>query len=237
MAPPVTNYETLAVSSRFSIHIKHPNQDTFSHETEKWVNSIWDKEKRKRGDVLYEGKIFHALSYSSKKLVGCFIPYKYFFAQVCEPKLYHTLKIVPVSVSGLTMSRDHILIGKRASWVAQNSDRLELIPSGGIRPPEAEMDQKIHLKQQILAELSEEAHIPLSSVKSVQFFSLIKDLKNGAIELIAEISLKSKTCFSTSNEYNFVMTVPKSEIQAFAKAHLDDFVPLSLHILRLRNFL
>lgn len=228
------DYQTISITSRFGIDLlPSPSFEELSSAKKRLINTIWEKEQKRRGGLLYEGTILSAAAYDKNKLSGYFVPYKYFLAQMCDPSLKQDLKILPVSVSGITLTVNNILVAMRASWLTQEPDRFELAPSGGIRPPSK--GQPIDLKEQILYELVEEIHIEESSVKKIKFFALVRDMKNDGIELCAEILLKSPVILSSTSEYTQVLSLPKEEVSNFAKTHSVDFVPLSLHLLKLRK--
>ena len=186
--------------------------------------------------MLHEGAILSALSYDDKKLTGRFVPYKYYLAQLCDPSLKADLKIIPVSMSAVTIATHSIVLAKRAGWVAQYPDWYECAPAGGVRLPSAGRSG-VDIKEQMLDELNEEIGVEREQVKAIKFMTLVRDLKLDAIELCAEIQLKPCTIFSSSAEYTQIMTVPLSEVPLFVKAHAVDFVPLSLVLLKWGKFI
>lgn len=228
----------IAINSRFTIALQPSTSYSFLAETKKsLIQTIWDQEQKKRDGKLHEGAILSAISYDSKSLVGQFVPYKYFFAQACDPSLKPDLKIVPVSISGMTLIGEEIIIAKRASWVSQYPNCYELAPSGGIRPPGRDLEA-VDLKVQLLDELQEEIGMNRTHVKSVKFFSLVHDEKEDAIELCAEIRLKpSCLILSSTSEYSQVIAIPCQELEGFVRDHKDEFVPLSLLLLRLKKLI
>lgn len=229
------DYQTFRMHASFQIELQpSPSYEILSDAKKRLVHAIWAQEQKRRGGMLYEGAILSAVSLDSKKLVGQFVPYKYLLAQLCDPSLKPDLKIVPVSMSGMTFLLDNLILARRADWVAQYPHLIELAPSGGVRPP-GPQDTEVNLKHQILEELSDEIGVEKSYVKAVKFFAALRDLKNDAIELCAEIKLRSCAIFSSSSEYTQVMTVPIDEITTFAKTHAKEFVPFSLVLLKLRE--
>jgi hypothetical protein len=235
--PFLKDYQTTQMNGRFTIDVQpSPSFQELSDVKKRLIQTIWNQEQKRRGGMLHEGAILSAVAYDDKKLTGHFVPYKYFLAQLCDPSLKPDLKIVPVSMSAITLVNDNIVLARRAMWVSQHPDRFELAPAGGVSLPPAGQSG-VDLKEQLLSELVEEVGAERGQVKGVKFFTLIRDLKADAIELCAEIQLKPCTILSSSPEYTQIMTIPLEEITAFAKAHAIDFVPLSLVLLQLRKFI
>lgn len=230
------DYQSFPITSHFAIEIlEAPSFAEISDSKKRLIDTIWQKEQKRRGGKLYEGRILSALSKTHEKLTGYFVPYKYFLAQLCDPSLKPDLKIVPVSLSGLTVIGDNLIIAKRADWVAEYPEFYELAPSGGVQPPEE--GEAVDLKQQLLGELNDEICIGAKMVKGVKFFALVHDLKADSLEICAEIKVKPYAILSSSPEYQQVMSLPKSEIESFVNAHALEFVPLSVLLLKLRKLL
>ena len=236
--PSFGGYGTIVINSKFSIELQPSTSYSFLSDAKKsLIQTIWEQEQKRRDGKLHEGAILSVISYDSSSLVGQFVPYKYYLAQSCDPSLKPDLKIVPVSLCGMTLIGDDIIIAKRAPWVSQYPNFYELAPSGGVRPPGRDLDA-VNLKIQLLDELKEEIGMDDSHVKSVKFFSLVHDEKEDTIELCAEIRLKpSKLILTSTSEYSQVITVPCQELESFVKDHHQDFVPLSLLLLKLKNLI
>lgn len=231
-------YGAIAINSKFSVELQPSTSYSFLSDTKKsLIQTLWEQEQKKRDGKLHEGAILSAISYDSRSLVGQFVPYKYFLAQTCDPSLKPDLKIVPVSICGMTLIGDEIIIAKRAPWVTQYPNCYELAPSGGVRPPGRDLDA-VDLKIQLLDELEEEIGMDHSHVKSVKFFSLVHDEKADSIELCAEIRLKpSRLILSSTSEYSQVIAIPCEELDSFVKDHKQDFVPLSLLLLKQKKLI
>lgn len=229
--------EAIAISSRFSIEIlPSPSFDALSEAKKRLIDTIWDQEQKRKGGRLFNGMILSAQEYTEKKLTGFFVPYKYFLAQACDPSLKPSLKILPVSLSGLTFAGNALVVAKRASWVTQYPEQYELAPSGGVTEPPFEKDS-IDIKAQLLDELNEEVGIDRALVKKIKFFALVRDFQGDAVELVAEIEAKPFSLQSSTGEYAQIMTVPLTELQPFVETHKDQFVPLSLALLKLRELI
>ncbi len=230
-------FEAIPMSSRFALEVVSCNQfEHLSEQKSRLIDTIWEKEQRRKGGRLFNGLILSAKEFSSKKLIGTFVPYKYFLAQACDPSLKPDLKILPVSLSALTISDHSLILAKRSSWVTQYPDCYELAPSGGVTEHPFERGS-IDLKMQLYEELNEEVGIERSLVKKVQFSTLIRDHEADAIELIADIEAKPYSMQSSTGEYAQIMTLPLSEVASFVAAHRTEFVPLSLAILKMKSLI
>lgn len=231
-------FKTYPISSKFTIHLQpSTSYSELSDEKKNLIQTIWDKEQERCEGKLHEGAILSAISFDQKALIGQFVPYKFFLAQFCEPSLKPDLKIMPVSLSGITYVEDQLILAKRSSWVSQSPSCYELAPSGGIRPPGKNLTE-VDMKVQLLDELKEETGIENSLIKNVKYFVLVHDLKEDGIEICAEIRLKSTgLILSSSSEYTQVMTIPCSELKPFTKEKVGEFVPLSLLLLKLKNLI
>lgn len=230
------DYHILPITSKFTIHLEPSNlYQGLSDSKKRLIQTYWDKEQKRREGKLHEGAILSAISYDQKSLTGQFVPYKYLFAQLCDPSLKKDLNIVPVSMSGITFIEDRLIVAKRASWVSLFSDCYELAPSGGVHPPLKDCEN-IDVKFQLAEELAEETGIMRSQIKSMKYFTLVHDKKENLVELCAEIHLKpGSLILSTSSEYTQIMVISEEEISDFAEVHKENFVPLSLTLLSLKG--
>lgn len=232
------DHEAHDISSKFSIYLK-PSVSylELTDAKRRLINTIWDKEQQRREKKLHEGLILSAISYDTHGLYGQFVPYRYYLAQICDPSLKTDLKIVPVSINGMTYVGENLIVAKRACWVTQHPKKYELAPSGGVHPPPPNL-HRVDIKGQLLEELIEEIGIVHNEVKSIKYFSLIRDRKEDLIEICAEIRLKSPTVtLASSSEYPQIMTIPCQELEAFIKNHHEEFVPLSLTLLKVKKII
>lgn len=231
------DYQTIPISSRFELEIQPASTfEELSDVKKRLIDTIWEQEQKRKGGKLYNALILSAIAYDSKKLIGQLVPYKYFLAQWCDPSLKPDLKIVPVSISGLTIAWDNIVVAKRAEWVTQYPNCYELAPSGGVSQ-RGENVFPLDLKEQLFEELKEELGILRLLVKGVKFFALVRDFNTDGVELCAEIKVKPYSLQASSHEYVQLISIPKNEIQSFVDEHAAEFVPLSLVILKLRKYI
>ncbi|KAF3362078.1 hypothetical protein PHSC3_001389 [Chlamydiales bacterium STE3] len=228
-------YQTLKIKSHYQVEILDTLETvSLPEELEERIERIWRAELI--GRDLFNGYLLSAVAYDKERLTGVFVPYKLFIAQLRDPSLKPILKIIPVSISGLTILGNNVLFAKRSSYVTQFRYHYELAPSGSIDNFFLEGSQ-INLREQLKKELREEIGVDSKRVKSVKFFALIYDKELESIDLCAEIRINPYAMQSHSWEYSQVITVPKDELAHFVKIDGEHFVPLSLSILRQRKLL
>jgi len=232
----MSDYQTIEIKNQFKVELSSRQRKIrLSDEKVALIEKIWQQELKLKA-ALYNGQMLSALSYDSKNLIGTFLPYKLFLAQLRKPALKSVLKIAPVSISGLTLLGENVVIGKRAHFVTQFPNCYELAPSGGIEK-EFVVDHEVDLAGQIKKELFEEIGVDAKKVKTIRFFALVHDKKTDVIDLCALIKIQPFVIQSRLEEYSQIMTIPKKELPQFVKQYKEDFVPLSILILQLKRFI
>lgn len=231
----IENYQTITIKNTYEVEvIDFPSKIKLSDDKLMLIDQIWQEECRKR--PLFNGQFLSALSYDGNKLIGAFLPYKFYLAQMRHPDLKAALQIIPVSVSGLTFHGDSVMIGRRGAKVTDYPDYYELSPSGSIDPKCVE-EGKVSLNMQIANELFEETGINSRRVKSIRFFSLAYEKKLQQIDLLAEIKVRPFSLQPFSGEYSQLMTIPKNELKEFVKHRKEQFVPLSILMLKMKKLI
>lgn len=205
---------------------------TLSDHEKDLVDNIWSLEQ-KHFPHLFNGQILNVVQVEENKLVGEFIEYKYYFAQLTDPQLASVLNIQTLAISGITMTGDKILVGQRSEDVTTFKNFYELVPSGGI-DPNAQVQERIDLKRQFELELWEESGISTTEIKSIKPLALIYDQQNKTYEIAAEITVNYtvlKEDLEHSQEYQKLQWFTKRELMEFIKKN-KNFVPLSLFLLQ-----
>jgi hypothetical protein len=140
------------------------------------VEQIWREEKTRRGDRLFNGRMFSVSSSEPGSIIGWLAEYKCLVAQRREPNLFATLRVCPLAVTGLLRCADGIVFGRRTNDIEQDAGLWELVPSGGIDGSTANADGSVDLGAQIIKELAEEIGIPAESLMAPpQPFALVHD--------------------------------------------------------------
>jgi hypothetical protein len=229
------DFKTIKLSPNFQIKISSASSENYSKALLEQIERIWQEEKALCGDGLFNGWILNALSVTEEQLSAHFVEYKYYLAQIRKPELHQQLQLNPVSVSGYTHTKDHVLIGLRSKNVTEYKNLYELVPSGGI-DKDALVEGQIDIQKQFFLELYEEAQIASQNVVSVRPFCMIYQSSTFHYELCAEIvvdpsMLRLQPFFS--DEYTQLRWMPKSELLQFVEENKNKFVPLSLYLLKL----
>src|SRR5262249_31068369 len=122
------------------------------------INTLWNEAQKQFGGRLFNGQLYSFVSLKNGVLTGNFVDYKFYIAQLRNPKFKTLFNISPVAISCICCCQNKILIGKRSAFVTEYPNCYELSPSGGI-DPSAAINGKIDLIKQTLVELEEEAAI------------------------------------------------------------------------------
>lgn len=231
----VMDYQTLKIKSQYQIEVVNFQEEIKLSDVDKAkIDHIWLKESAERN--LFNGAFLTALSFNQVQMKATFVPYKYYIAQLKDPSLKSLLNVIPVSISGLTFIGENVVFAKRSRYVTQFHNHYELAPSGGI-DQECVEENHINLSNQVKKELEEELGVKPRRVKSLKFFALIYDQKLESIDLCAEIRIHPFAMHANVMEYSQIITVPASEVAEFVKIENEQFVPLSLLLLRLKKII
>lgn len=235
----MTDYQTFKIGKNFSIEVQ-PEARGFelSDNERSYVEEIWHQQQ-KTAPKLHNGQILNCISYENEKMIGEYIEYKYYLAHLLNPSLVPSLQIQPVCISGITTVADKVLIGRRSAHVTNYKQAYETVPSGGISPS-AEKEGRIDIIKQFQLELWEETGISVTEIKDFNLFALVFDPPNKQYEICAEISVNYTVIqeeLESNEEYEAFTWVSRSEIKAFAAKHSNEFVPLSLYLLKTKGLI
>lgn len=231
----VKDYQTQFISHDFFIEVSSPPVLELSDSLQQTIENCWKEEKERQGDQLFNGKLLSLISYDAGHLVGYFVEYKRYIAQLRNPNLAEVLKIKPVCVCGITSSKDHLLIGLRSSTVTQYPSLYDLAPSGGVDPVSLE-GNSINLKKQLEQELMEETGLSNEKVLSIKPFVLFDTFSQPCIEICATIEMRPEALHLTKpaiEEYTELLWVEKSRLREFMTAYRHQFVPIAYYLLEL----
>jgi hypothetical protein len=128
------------------------------------VQQIWEVEKAKRGDGLYNGRLFSVDKLSPMAITGWFAEYGWFLAQRRDPSLRANLHVNPLGVTGILRCSDGVVVGRRAANVEMDAGLWELVPSGGVDGSATTPNGEIDLGGHVLSELSEEIGLDSTDV-------------------------------------------------------------------------
>jgi beta-phosphoglucomutase-like phosphatase (HAD superfamily)/8-oxo-dGTP pyrophosphatase MutT (NUDIX family) len=203
-----SSFEVFPIASDFSLHCQEGQI-----KDDPRIDEIWEAELKNAR--LFDGQILSLLSFEEHSLLGEFVSYRDYVAQMRGLDL----NVKPVSVSGIVRYKDSFLLGKRADSVSMFPSHYELAPAGSVDPSE------LNLKKIFLKELKEETGIV--QVETITPFAIAYDKTVGTFEILARIDVKDPTL--TSNwEYSELIWVKQSELLSFLSKPL---VPFSRFLL------
>ncbi len=228
------SYQTLEIASNFTIEVgAKTSQVLLSDEERHLVEELWLAEQTKRGP-LFDGQLFNVVCVKKDKIEGHFVSFKLYLAQKRHVNLRKKLSMQTLSVSGLTLAGQHVLIGQRASHLVNSPNLYETVPSGGIGAEGIGDRREINWRHQLLKELAEETRMPMSWVASVQFQQLVWDQENCLFEICALIKLDLAIldiALQPNDEYQQLFWLPYGAITTFIETHDSQCVPLSILLL------
>lgn len=190
---------------------------------EKEIDRIWAVAKEASGARLFNGLLFSVEQLTSDAVRGCLIEYRIYHAQLRRPELFSELGVQPLAVTGLLRNREGLFFGLRGSGLAQQVDRWELIPAGGIDAATLTSDGRVQPHQQLLTELEEEVGLNSAEVEAPRLVCFSEDLDTHIFELVwdVETDLDTKSVMSAQSA---IRHPEHAEIRCVPWRDLNDFV-------------
>jgi len=226
------NYQTFKLDSQFNIDI-----DSSSLEKElpvtirEAIDKIWKNEQSFRN--VFNGHILDVLSWQHPKLVGRFVEYKSYIAQLRDPSLKTYLPIHILGLTGITQWQDQYLIGCRAPHVTLYPRYYEFAPAGGFDDTAVDQ-QQASVTKQLCIEMEEELGILAEEVIEIKPTLLLREPTSGDYEICVKLILNpdrtQKMIFPTT-EYSTCLWLNAQELKLFFEKHSDLVVPLSKQLL------
>ena len=202
------------------------------------VAAIWEREKAGRPDGLFDGRIFSVAASARERISGCFVPYRRLIAERANPKLFAGLQVRPLAVSGLLVSADGVVFGRRAAGLTEDAGRWELVPSGGVAPECADASGRVDIRRQILAELAEEVGLDANDVSVSGPFCAVEDGDSHGVDIGIALAIplsgnEVRACHARrgSLEYSEIAVVAQSAIPGFAASLGPELVAVSRALL------
>lgn len=233
-------YQITKLSPNFAIKVLPEARGfTLSEFDKLHINSLWKKEAEDSAKRLFNGQILNFVRWEGETLIGEFIEYKFYLAQVRDEGLRSLLNIEPIGASGITLTGDKVLFGKRSSYVTTYPEYYELVPSGSVDDG-ALLGDKIDLKKQFEVELWEETEISTTEIRTIEPLALIYDRQKKIYELCASITVNYSVVreeLHSSDEYLELRWVARSDLPAFLRKQKQPIVPISLELLKMIKIL
>lgn len=226
------NYQTLDIREGFCVRVDDRLWDyKLSDDERKQVDGIWE-EALDKNPGLFNGKLLHFIEVDSHRneVIGQFVDYMYYFAQIRAPSLRKKIAVHPIAISCVCRRKDCVLIGKRSSTVTDFPAYYELVPSGGIDPRYV-FEGKVNLFEAAAAELFEETGISKNQILNCKPQSIIQDNLSGIYEIVLSLQVNDEAKECVSEEYSELQWITKKELQVSLEEKRNKFVPLSLYIL------
>ncbi len=213
-----------------------------SAELEKRVESIWQSECAARAEPPIDSPIFNVTRCSGEQIVGHFVPYRRWIAQLRCPELREALRVQPGSVCGLSFAGGALLFGRRSEYTTQDPGAWEPVPAGGIGPDARGEDGKLSAVRQLLAELYEEINLSPDRVLRLAPFALVVDLETRVHDIVFELELdlsveeaEAEFLGRTTREATAFRAVPRERISEWILAEGNPVAPITQALLEARE--
>ena len=215
-----TKQRFLALPQKFRVLPGSP--ETLPPGLEHTVEEIWQAERRRRGAKLFNGTLFSVCELSPTAVTGRFVEYRRFVAQVQRPELFLELRVRPLAVTGLLQNAQGLFFGRRNSGAAQQPDRWELVPAGGVDTNSLTDGGEVEPGEQILEELKEEVGLDRTSVDTPRLVAFCEEAEHHVFDLVWELetSFDSSAVISThaqlqNPEHVQILCVSWKELEGF----------------------
>lgn len=207
--------------------INSVHKEPLPEKIQKQIDELWEVETQ-RQETLFNGQLLSYIESSPHRLVGEFIQYKEYIAQVLRPDLTDQLKIQPVGLTVFVTDGKSVLVGRRSEKVATHHHLYELVPSGGIDASFFEKG-RVNLHELVLHELYEEAGLTHNSVETLRATHLVHDPASDYYEVCFILTVKAAEEVKSAGEHTELLWIPFDKISEFVKEN--PFVPLSEYII------
>ncbi|NQV82504.1 MAG: hypothetical protein HQ494_01675 [Rhodospirillales bacterium] len=213
-------------------------------ELETRIQAIWDAEQDRRGDALFNGRMFSVQTMTAQRIEGFFVDYRLLIAQRLQPDLYDSLGVRPLAVSGLLSCPDGIVFGCRGAAMTQDANVWELAGSGGVDPSAVTDAGGIDLIARLYDEIGEEIGIGKDHLHDPEPFCLIEDPDSHVFEIAIAVTtpldaaaITGKFLENRTEEYATLDIVTVSDIGKFLNIHHGNMSEASLTLLKERGLL
>lgn len=217
--------------------------NAYAKAAERMVAEIWEQQRQKRPH-LFDGQIFTVDRMDLGCIVGRYIPYRYFLAQLVEPTLFEKLHIQVLAVTGALFSPDGLIFGLRNHSLTQHGNYWELVPAGGVdRKSQLEPGQ-LDVNRQLLVELEEEVGLAPGDVFGMKAICQICDHEHHVIDVVVRMEtahslaeIQARHDALKEPEHEVIRAVAVDALAAFAREASDALLPASALILQSLGYL
>ncbi len=210
---------------------------------EKAVTAAWKAERGKRRD-LFDGTLFSVERFSTGRIFGRFVPYRYLIAQRARPELFESLRVRPLAVSGLLACAEGVVFGRRGADLTDTPGIWELVPSGGVDSKAADSSGRVDLRRQIATELAEEVGLGTGDLASAEFFCAIEDSVSQTIDIgiamtspLTADAVRARHAGCKNREYDAIEIIEVAALPEFATGLGEQLLAVSRALLQRRGLL
>ena len=181
------------------------------------IDTIWDEQKRLRGGTLFDGPMWLVGEHSRRRLFLRKASYRYAVARRFDPPLGKRLGISPAGASGLILTPDGLVMGKRGPKIMV-PDMWEAAPAGSLAEPDP--------AALVLTELHEELGLTADQVGAPVAVGLAEDTNSGVFDIVFRLDCRLSGAeiietwkASKSDEYSDLAVVQPDDLAAFVETH------------------
>ncbi len=193
------------------------------------IEELW----KGKDPSLFEAPIVCLVRYSPTYLIGELVNFSAWYACQHDLELRKELDIHPLSVTGRTLWRNQILVGRRSSSCVNWPGGVECCPSGSIDRGCLSSEGRADLMTAICGELEEEAGIERHCVQSTTVRDLYLSAEEGVFDIHIDVVLRPDCDVAVLNhprrEYEDLCWVQRDAADALFPEQ--QWVPLSQHLL------
>lgn len=215
----------------------------FVSEIEAKVDAVWQREREKRPQ-LFDGQIFTVDRVDSARIVGRYMPYRYFLAQLVEPALFEALHIQVLAVTGALFSPDGLIFGRRNHSLTQHGNYWELVPAGGVDRKSRLESGQLDVNRQLLVELEEEVGLCTQDVFGMKAVCAIRDHEHHVVDVVVRMEtthslaeIQARHTELKDPEHRAIRAVTVDALATFARETGDALLPASALILQSMGYL
>ena len=199
------------------------------------VDAIWAAERERRGDRLFNGRVYGLAAYRRDELAIRACEYRFALAARRDPALrVQGLDIRPLAVTGVLTCADGLVLGRRGPNVADDAGVWEPAPAGSLSKPDP--------LAQLFEELDEELGLSRSRIVSARACGLVEDAASGVTDIVFRLStaatgqdIRAAHAGRGSDEYDRVAIV--SAADAVRETHRRRMSPVLRPMLELASVL
>jgi len=195
------------------------------------VEDFWSKAQLASVGKLHNGKILSCLRAGTGEIAAEIREYKQLIAQLGDPNLFVDLKLRPLAVSGILVCPDGLVFGERSIEVTQHPGKWELVPSGGVDPPDTIKSMTFDAGNQILMELKEEIGIDVEQLTDSKVVCAMYNNISNVVDIgfVLETGLRGAGIASAhrksgSGEYSQLAFLRREDVKGCIDEDPDRFV-------------